>query len=195
MNKAQKIGAYVLVGILVVGLSGWAGFVRVTTAGSCGLAEVQLQIIADERPQMGQLEKEFWQKAIAAASEKAGIGNYADVMTAKIAHESNFDRFRVSTAGAKCAAQIMPTHYKRDSEIGEIESCLDLGAKIWATELKNCETAVRALRCYYAGPTNSKKGTLRFANGYDLGKYSDGILARVYVAEKNCKAKLDSKNR
>lgn len=185
MSNYGKAVLIFLVGCALT-LGGIYAAARVSeTQPFCRPADVQRAIIETERPKMGPIEVEFWRAAIQDAADKAGIPQHADVLTAKIAQESNFDRFRVSTAGAKCAAQIMPMHYKQPSEIYEIESCLALGAKIFAAELKNCSTIDKALRCYYSGPTNSKKGTLRLIPGYDLGKYSDAILARVYLAKES----------
>lgn len=148
-------------------------------------ADIQRHIIAKERPDMGPLEREFWRQAIEAAARKHNVP--ADVYTAKIAQESHFDNSALSDRGARCAAQIMPMHYKNRDEIRSIESCLNKGAEIFAKELKNCETIERALRCYYSGPTNSQKGTLRRVGPYDLAAYSDAILARVYLAEQQLK--------
>lgn len=148
-------------------------------------AAVQLAIIARARPDMGPREREMWRLAIADACTPHGIDPV--LCTAKIAQESAFNQNAVSPVGARCAAQIMPIHYKNASEIKEIESCLKRGAEILAVEFKNCGTAERALRCYYAGPNNSKRGTLDRYGPYDLKAYSDGILARVYLAEQDAR--------
>lgn len=147
---------------------------------SCDEAEVSKEIVRDARPDMGPREKHFWVTAISDACEEYGVAT--PLCVAKIAQESAFNQHLVSVTGARCAAQIMPMHYKSQAEIKEIEPCLKLGAAILANELKNCGTPERALRCYYAGPTNSRKGTLDRFGPYDLKGYSDGVLARVTKA-------------
>lgn len=143
----------------------------------CSSADVQAAIIAGERPAMGALEVEFWQKAIAAAAAKHNLP--ADVLTAKIAQESRFKAHAVSGAGAKGAAQLMPMHTKGFDPF-EIEANLDKGAEVLAAELKARNGDIYlALRHYNGGNGAAAKPATAF--------YANAILARVYLArEKVC---------
>jgi hypothetical protein len=142
---------------------------------SCNEAEISKEIIKDSRPDMGEIEVEFWAKAIDVASNKNGVAFPLSV--AKIAQESAFNQHLVSATGARCAAQIMPWHYKSPNEIKEIEPCLDRGNRVLAEYIAKCGSVEKGLRCYYAGEAGSQKGTAK-----QYAWYSDGVLARVAKA-------------
>ena len=189
------------------GLDGWICFVIGLSAGimltgmlrPCAPAyavppNLSVAIIMAERPKMGALESEFWRAAITQAAIKHGIA--PEILTAKIAQETRFQQNLVSDTGARCAAQIMPTHLRAPgakAAIGEIESCLDKGAEILAFYINGgdgCPGGLEVgLRCYYAGPAN-----VRAAAPEKYRWYSDAILARVYLAQQRASATIKSSN-
>lgn len=164
-------GVVVSAGVLLFALL--ALITQVKAAGPCAPAVVQAAIIAAERPAMGNLERDFWIRAIATAADKHKLP--ADVLTAKIAQESRFKGDAQSFKGAKGASQLMPMHVKGFDPF-EIEINLDKGAEVLATELKSRGDIRKALR-YYNGGTDALNMPMTAA-------YADAILARVYLATK-----------
>lgn len=164
---------------------GWAiGAAAVQPPRSaCSQAAVQTTIIQTERPAMGPLERDFWIRAIATAAAKHHLP--ADVLTAKIAQESQFRGHVVSFKGAKGASQLMPMHVKGFDPF-EIEANLNKGAEVLAAELKTRGDLRKALR-HYNGGTDALNMPI-------TATYADAILARVYLArEKACLTKPTGK--
>jgi soluble lytic murein transglycosylase-like protein len=173
------LGLLVALGSLVIGPI-------VTSAADplCSPADVQRRIIANERPNMGALERDFWQRAIATVATTHGVP--AEVLTAKIAQESRFRGHVVGSAGEKGASQLMPMHVKGIDPF-EIEANLDKGASVLATELKKTKGDVYlALRHYNGG------GRAEAMPKTDI--YAAKVLARVYVAQQAvCSVKVASR--
>lgn len=155
-------------------------FAAVASPTTCSPAAIQTQIIAKARPGMGPLEREFWQRAIAAAAQKHGLD--PAVLTAKVTVESGLNGRALGALGEKGAAQIMPMHIKGFDPF-EIETNLDKGAEILASELKAAKgDIVLALRRYNGGPNAMAKPMTE--------NYAAKIVTRVYVAKETaCRGK------
>jgi len=165
---------YVIAGIALVVFSAAIAIDRTVSAASApDYTKTQLAIIAAARPEMGPLEREFWQRATAVCAHKYGLP--PEVVTAKIARESAFNGRAVGSKGEKGAAQLMPMWVKGFNPF-EIEPSLDKGCEILATELKATNGDMyRALRRYNGGGSDGEKIESTKA-------YADNILSRVYLA-------------
>jgi soluble lytic murein transglycosylase-like protein len=150
---------------------------------TCDPKVVQITIIEDTRPKMGQFEKEMWQKAIAKSALKNKLP--ADILTAKIAVESNFKGhvegpMLRSGVRAKGASQLMPMWIKGFDPF-EIEANIDKGAEVLAYERDRAKGDIYVALQKYNG------------TGKETIYYADAIYSRVHRAQQRaCNARINS---
>jgi soluble lytic murein transglycosylase-like protein len=162
------LGLGVVIAFVLVKAGGAA-----TTAPICNPRAVAEQILINERPQMGGIERSFWLDVMAKHFEPRGIS--VSLAAALGGQESKFRPHLVSPAGARGAWQVMPNIWVGTAECAkgmdlfEVEGNAGCASRILARYVHEGRSVEAGLRRYAAGPHGQSKAQW----------YANEVMARL----------------
>jgi hypothetical protein len=155
----------VIIGVLV-GHVIYLYLLRPAPAGTvtgCDARAVAEQVLRNERPQMGELERRFHLDILQQHFVPHGI---SVALAASLgAQESKFRTHLVSSAGARGTFQVMPNIWlgtpecPRDTDLFEEEANAECSARILAKYIQEGGNVEAGLRRYQAGPYGQDRAT------------------------------------